>query len=174
MITGILIFLKKIPYQLWLLIGALLSFWLYGRWQFEQGQQDVQERWNISIEEGKKLLKELEGKIGKVNTVIETKYVDRIKVVHEKAKTIIKEIPVYIPVDSPDLPSGFRVLHDAAAASEVPDRSRITTAATVPVATATETIVTNYETCHQWREQVLGWQEWYREQSLVWQTAQYK
>lgn len=174
MIEGFITLIKKIPWQLWLLAGVLLSFWLYGKWQFEQGQQDVQDRWNISIEEGKKLLKELEGKTGKVNTVIETKYVDRIKVVHEKAKTIIKEIPVYIPVDSPDLPSGFRVLHDAAAASEVPDRSRITTAATVPVATATETIVTNYETCHQWREQVLGWQEWYREQSLVWQTAQYK
>ena len=174
MIEGFITLIKKIPWQLWLRAGVLLSVWLYGRWQFEQGQQDVQDRWNISIEEGKKLLKELEGKTGKVNTVIETKYVDRIKVVHEKAKTIIKEIPVYIPVDSPDLPSGFRVLHDAAAASEVPDRSRITTAATVPVATATETIVTNYETCHQWREQVLGWQEWYREQSLVWQTAQYK
>lgn len=169
-LTLLLSWAKRIPWQVYALSGVLLSFWLYGKWQYEQGQEDVQKDWNASIERGKKLVQDLETKAKQINTVVETKYVDRVKVVHEKAKIITKEIPVYIPVNTPDLPGGFRLLHDAAASSTIPDRSLISTAAPVSVTTATETIVTNYALCHQWRLQVLGWQEWYQEQSHAWRT----
>lgn len=174
MITIFLSLIKKIPWQLWLLSGVMISFWLYGSWQFNRGQQENQNRWNIAIERGKVIVEALKKQTGKVNTVVETKYVDRVKVIREKAKIITKEIPIYIPVDSPDLPGGFRLLHDAATNSTVPDSSLIPDAAPVSVATATETIVTNYETCQIWRSQLIGWQEWYQEQALVWQTAQHK
>lgn len=174
MITAILALIKKIPWQLWLLSGVIFSFWWYGQWQFGRGQKLIQKEWEASIERGRKIVADLTEKSNKINTVVETKYVDQVKVIREKGKTVVKEIPVYIPASTPDLPGGFRLLHDAAATSTLPYRSRISDAKSVRVEDATTIIVENYTECHQWREQVLGWQGWYQEQSLAWQTAQRK
>ena len=96
-----------------------------------------------------------------------TKYVDRVKVVAGRTRVIIKEIPVYVPADTPDLPAGFRVVHDSAAQGVIPDPARIADAAPVPVQDAAETIVTNYGTCHETAEQVIALQDWIRAQQAV-------
>ena len=96
-----------------------------------------------------------------------TKYVDRVKVVAGRTQTIIKEVPVYVPIDSPDLPAGFRVLHDAAAQGVIPDPARIADASPVPAQDAAETIASNYGTCGETAEQVRALQDWIREQQAV-------
>ena len=85
----------------------------------------------------------------------------RIRTVTE---TITKEIPVYVKADACPLPGGFRVLHDAAASSEIPDPARIPDAATVPAQVATETLVANYGNCHAIAARLTGLQEWVRAQ----------
>lgn len=167
---GFLSLLKKIPWQLWLLTGVIISFWLYGKWQFELGQADIQGKWNTENARTEGVLDNLSKQTTRVTTAVETKYVDRIKVVHEKAKIITKEIPVYIPADTIELPAGFRLLHDAAARSELPDRTRLSATKPVRVEDAAKIVTENYAQCLHWREQLLGWQEWYQEQTLVWQT----
>lgn len=165
---------KKIPWQLWLLAGVILLFWLWGNFQYSQGAKKVQGDWNAAVERGKVIVKDLKEKASQINTVVETKVVTETKVIREKGDTIVKEIPIYIPADTVDLPGGFRLLHDAAARSELPDRTRLLEAAPVRVEDATTIITENYTQCLIWRTQVLGWQEWYQEQSLAWQTAQDK
>lgn len=91
---------------------------------------------------------------------IVTQYVDRVKVIHEKGVTIIKEVPVYVPSDSCALPGGFRVLHDAAATDSLPDPSRVADAPAVDAQTATATVVDNYTTCNAIREQLIALQTW--------------
>lgn len=163
--------IKKTPWQVWALLGGALSFWLYGNYREAQGRAEVQAEWDQAIERGKVLVAELERKANEVNEVIVEKVVTKTEVIRGNTEYIIKEVPVYIPAGTPDLPAGFRVLHDAAALSQLPGETS-TSGEPVGVEDASRTIATNYETCHLWKAEVDAWNEWWEEQSLVWQTAQ--
>ena len=103
----------------------------------------------------------------KVNVKVVTKYVDRVQVVQGRTRTIIKEVPVYVPTGTADLPAGYRVLHDAAAQGVIPDPARIADAAPVPAQDAAETVVANYGTCAETAEQVIALQDWIRAQQAL-------
>lgn len=99
--------------------------------------------------------------------------VDRVQ---WRTRTLIKEVPVYVTPETDrsygDLPLGFVRLHDAAALGTAPvpfgtGKSSDTSGGVAPSA-AVGTIADNYGTCHVWREQVIGWQDWYRSQSALW------
>lgn len=93
-----------------------------------------------------------------------------------RTRTLIREVPVYVTPETDrrygDLPLGFVRLHDAAAAGTSPvpfgsGESSDTPSGIAP-STAVAAVVDNYGTCHVWREQVIGWQRWYAEQSALW------
>lgn len=171
MVWGFLLgLLKKIPYQLWLLVGVIFTFWLYGVWQFEKGQKDIQDQWDESRKLGQAIVEDLKLRANAVVTVTEHRVETEVRYIKGTTDVIVKEIPVYIPASTPDLPGGFRVLHDAASASRVPSQAELP-GLPVSVATATETITLNYATCNQWRKELDGWEYWYQEQFLVWQTG---
>lgn len=134
----------KIPLWIKLLIGVAL---LTGAWMW--GRHQVQQRWDESKKEVKTVVRTVVRDQGRVNTVIKTQFVDRIRVVKEKGDNIVKQVPVYISNDSCPLPGGFRVLHDAAATNSIPGPAEGTDAAEVPVRTATTTVVSNYNTCNK-------------------------
>jgi hypothetical protein len=92
-----------------------------------------------------------------------TKYVDRVKVVREKGETIIQEVPIYVPTTAPDLPGGFRLLHNATVSGQVPDPTGIADAPAVSAQDATRTVIDNYTTCHLNSEQLIALQDWLRE-----------
>lgn len=95
------------------------------------------------------------------------KYVPAIERQTVVTETILKEVRIYVPTDSPPLPGGFRVLHDAAAAGEVPDPARIPHAAPVAADAAAETVAANYGACRLNAVRLQGMQEWAREQGKV-------
>lgn len=86
---------------------------------------------------------------------------DRERVI---VKTIIKEVPIYVPSSTPDLPAGFRLLHDAAALGAVPDRRDGADAAAVSAQDAAATVAENYSGCRDNAAQVIAWQQWYEAQ----------
>ena len=99
--------------------------------------------------------------------------VDRVQ---WRTRTIIREVPVYVTPETDrsygDLPLGFVRLHDAAATGTAPvpfgtGESSGTSGGVAPSA-AISTIADNYGTCRVWREQVIGWQDWYATQSALW------
>lgn len=99
-----------------------------------------------------------------------TQYVDRevVKVVEQIAvvtETITKEVPVYVPLDSPALPGGFRVLHDAAARGQVPDPAAIPDAAAVAAQDAAAIVAANYGACLENTERLKAWQLWAAQQT---------
>lgn len=161
---------KKIPWQLWLLGAFLVYTWGV----YSYGQSIIQSKWDASIERGKAIVADLKEKQIVIKREVEIRYVDRVRTIHEVGKTIIKEIPIYIPADTPDLPAGFRVLHDAAATGTVPGSFPETYGSPIRVEDATETIAKNYGQCLEWRTGLIAWQEWYSEQSLAWQIAERK
>ncbi len=85
------------------------------------------------------------------------KVVEKIAVVTE---TIIKEVPIYVSHTAPDLPGGFRVLHDAAARGQVPDPAAIPAAAPATAQAVAATVAENYGTCALYAARVKGWEEW--------------
>ena len=97
-----------------------------------------------------------------------TQYVDRVRVVREKGDTIIKEVPVYVPVQADaacTINRGFVRLHDAAAAGELPEPARDADAAAAGIALSAVagTVATNYQTCHENAEQLRVLQAWIAE-----------
>ena len=163
-LLSVLNLIKKIPWQVYACAGFFVLLFVV----FKYGQHTRQVEWDAAVERGKVIVKQLETDAKKINTVIDTQWKDRTEYIYVKGDTITKEIPIYIPASTPDLPSGFRVLHDAAVDSEVPTASSSIGAAPVGVAEATETIIGNYTTCHLIKEEVVAWRQWYQEQSQLW------
>jgi hypothetical protein len=89
-----------------------------------------------------------------------TRYVDRIRTVRVAGESIIREVPRYVPLDAPDLPGGWRVLHDAAARGEPADAARNVDAPAVSAQDAAATVAGNYLACHEQAEQLIALQDW--------------
>jgi hypothetical protein len=105
---------------------------------------------------------------GAVTTQVETKVVTRLQVVHDQGKTITKQVIKYVPLSAPDLPYGFRLLHDAAAAGvPLPDTAGKLDGPAVPAATVAATVSDNYAGCRANAEVIRGWQEWADEQAAA-------
>jgi hypothetical protein len=87
---------------------------------------------------------------------------EKIKVV---TSVIRERVEVYVPSDTPDLPAGWRVLHDAAATGREPDPSAAggPDAATVPVKDAAETVAENYGACREDQERLRLLQQYVRD-----------
>lgn len=131
----------------------------------QKGRQAVQAEWDAAVELGRAEVDRLKAAAGRVTTKVETKYVDRIVTIREKGDAIVREVPVFVPAGSCELPGGFRLLHDAAAAAgPVPEAAGIADAAPVPAQTATATVAGNYATCHEDAVRLTSLQEWAREQ----------
>ena len=160
-------FLGRVPGWLWLVLGLFCCGLLYGHWRFNAGQADVQGKWNASIARGKAEVERLKAEAGKVTVKVETKYLDRIQTIKVKGDTIVQKVPVYVPADLPDLPGGWRLLHDAAAEGAVPDPANEPDAAPVSPQTAASTVASNYTQCLATAEQLRGLQEWVTEQKRL-------
>lgn len=98
---------------------------------------------------------------------VETKVIERVRIVRERGKAIVKEVPVYVTVESDErctVPRGFVRVHDAAASGEAPGAPARSDgeAAGVALSRVADTVAENYTECRVWREQVIGWQEFYR------------
>ena len=95
-----------------------------------------------------------------------TKYVDRVQIVQGKSRTIIKEIPIYVK-DTCTLSADWRMLHDSAVKSELPDPTRDSDERTVTAQDALETVAANYGICHENSQTLQALQSWVREQSSI-------
>ena len=86
--------------------------------------------------------------------------------------TIIKEVPVYVPVQADaacTINRGFVRLHDAAAAGKLPEPARDADAAATGIALSAVagTVAANYQTCHENAEQLRALQTWVTEMKVA-------
>lgn len=93
---------------------------------------------------------------------------ERVRVV---TRTIVKKVPVYVPTDTPALPAGFGVLHDAAARGvAAPDDPAAAIRAYGPgpsAQDAAETVAGNYGTYHEVAGRLAGLQRYVRDVCLA-------
>jgi hypothetical protein len=136
---------------------------------YRLGASHVQAQWDTERAKLAANKAETETRQAEATTRVVTQYVDRVQTVRERGKTIVQQVPTYVPNDSAacDLPAGFRVLHDAAAAGELPDPAANADAAGVPAQTVAATVADNYARHHEIVEQLGALQQWVREQQAA-------
>ena len=141
-----------------------------GVW-YEGGIAKDQE-YRAKIAELEKKVAVAEAKSHEVNTVIETKIVEKIKVVKENVyinREIIKEVAGGQLNAICTLPKSTISLHDSASRNEVPDSTRGVDegASKVKLSGIAETVTTNYTTYYEVAEQLKSLQEWIKAQQTI-------
>ncbi len=150
------------PYRwlaLVLLAAALIGFgWI-------KGAGHVQAQWDAAVQKQTLQTAAVRERQAQAAVKVVTEYVDRVRVVREKGETIIKEVPVYVPVEADAACSvnrGFVRVHDAAAQGTVPEPAGDADAGAsgVALSAVAETVAGNYQSCHENAEQLRALQSW--------------
>ena len=159
--------MSVIPWPYRLLALAALGLALVG-FGWVKGAGHVQTQWDTAVQQQALQATAVREEQAQATVEVITEYVDRVRVVREKGDTIIKEVPVYVPVQADavcTINRGFVRLHDAAAAGALPEPARDADAAAAGIALSAVagTVATNYQTCHETAEQLRALQAWVRE-----------
>lgn len=159
--------MSVIPWPYRLLALAALGLALVG-FGWVKGAGHVQAQWDTAAQKQALQAAAVGEEQAQATVKVVTQYVDRVRVVREKGDTIIKEVPVYVPVQADaacTINRGFVRLHDAAADGALPEPARDTDAAAAGIALSAVagTVATNYQTCHETEEQLRALQTWVRE-----------
>ena len=150
------------PYRL-LALAAMAAALLGLGWV--KGAGHVQARWDAAVQQQTLQATAIRERQALAAVKVVTEYVDRVRIVREKADTIVKEVPVYVPVQADaacTINRGFVRLHDAAAAGELPEPAQDADAAAAGIALSAVagTVAANYQTCHENAEQLRALQAW--------------
>ena len=158
-------FLQKVPVWVYLVIVAVVYHVAAIHIAENRGRDEADAKWTKVIAEQKAAydmqVAALKARQQDVITKTVVEYRDRVKVIKEKGDEIVKQVPVYVPMDSPLLAGGVRVIHDAAASGDMPDDPVRAIAAADPVETSTllSTVAANYETCRADQERLSALQK---------------
>ena len=150
-----------------------LALIISGVW-FE-GALNEKSNWEEKVKELETKAQVAEAKSQQVNTVIETKVVERVKIVKD-TKNANKETAKLIARQLDDrcvVPESTVMLINSASQNEVARGASSTdgTASNVRASEVVETVVENYGRYNELREKVIGWQNWYRDQKKIFEEA---
>jgi len=159
--------MSVIPWPYRLLALAALTIALLG-FGWIKGASHVQTQWDAATANQALQVTTVRQHQAEATVKVVTEYVDRVRIVREKGDTIIKEVPVYVPVQADAacrINRGFVRLHNAAAANELPETATDADAATADLALSAvaTTVADNYRICHENAEQLRALQGWVRE-----------
>jgi hypothetical protein len=163
---------KLIPLPYRILIGVAFMAALFAA-GFYAGDRHVQLKWDVAVASQKASMAKHDAVAAQVTTKVVTQYVDRVQVVHEKARTIVKEVPIYVTKAEDaacTIPVGFVRLHDAAAANvplSGPAGPTDASPSGIALSTVSETVAVNYEQYHEVVEQLTALQDWVRQQQAA-------
>ena len=159
----------KLPAELVGVVLLVVGAYFYGG-------HGVQSAWLARVAELEAKVKAAEEQSQQVNTVIETKIVEKIKIVKENVyvnREIIKEVAGKQLDAQCTLPKSTVVLHDSASRNEVPERAAATdgTPSGVEASRLLDRVVENYGACHENAEKRRAWQEWYQDQKKIFESV---
>jgi len=133
--------------------------------------------WRERVKDMEDRVKVAEEQSQKVNTVVQTRVITRIKVVKQNVyqnREIIREVAGRQLDSECTLPVSTVVLHDSASRNEVARGAPSTdgTPSTVKASELLDTVVVNYGTYYEVAEKLRGWQEWYASQKKIFESLQ--
>ena len=165
--------LKRIPFinqynfPIYILGTALtiVSVWF-------SGGRDNQAAWEARVKEMEARVQVAESKSKEVNTVIETKVVEKVKIVKERTnanKKIVQEVAGAQLDARCELPESTVMLVNSASKNEVSGSPTVSDGASsgVKASDLLDTVVENYGRYNEIRERLVAWQEWYKQQKRI-------
>lgn len=168
--------LKSIPFvnkYSAIIRGISLIFLVSGTYFI--GGLAVEKEWRARVEEMQQKVAEAESKSAETNTVIQTRVVEKIKVVKETRDANIQIVEkVVTKYDAMcTLSNAAIVLHNSASRNEVSPSAgaAIEGTSNVKASDLIRTVTDNYSTYYQVREQLIGWQDWYKEQKRIYESV---
>jgi hypothetical protein len=151
----------RLPAELAGVLALVVAAYFYGGIGYREMVAEMKERVRVAEEKSQQ-----------VNTVIETKIVEKIKVVKENVyinREIVKEVAGRQLDSQCSLPRSTISLHDSASRNEVSERSAATdgTPSGVEASRLLDRVIENYGACHENAEKLKAWQEWYQAQKKI-------
>ena len=151
----------RLPAELAGVAALVVAAYFYGGMGYREMVAEMKEKVRIAEEKSQQ-----------VNTVIETKIVEKIKVVKENVyinREIVKEVAGQQLDAQCSLPRSTVSLHDSASLNEIPNRAAAVdgTPSGVEASQLLDRVIENYGACHENAEKLRAWQEWYREQKTI-------
>jgi hypothetical protein len=165
LVSGLIPVQFRLPAQILGVALVVVSVWL-------EGGLYNQANWQDQIAAQKQEIARLDAASKEVTVKTVNKYIERTRIVKEKADVIVKEIPKYITQEHDSkcaIPVAAIVLHDAAAKNELPDTARLADDRTsdVTLSRLLDTTALNYGTFYEVREQLKALQDWVRDQKAL-------
>ena len=140
-----------------------------------EGGYFVEKEWRSKVEDMEKKVAEAEEKSAVVNTIVQTKIVEKIKIVREitnaNVQVVEKIVTKYDNICT--LSNAAIVLHNSASQNVLAPSSGTIVEGTsdVKASELVRTVTENYGLYYQTREQVIGWQMWYSEQKKIFENV---
>ena len=154
----------RLPAELVGVVALVIAAYFYGGVSYREQIAEMKQRVKIAEEKSQQ-----------VNTVIETKIIEKVKVVKENVyitREIVKEVAGKQLDNQCTLPKSTISLHDGASRNEVPSRAAATdgTPSGVEASRLLDRVIENYGACNENAEKLKAWQEWYREQKRIYDS----
>ena len=155
----------RLPAELVGVVALVIGAYFYGGVSYREQIAEMKQRVRIAEEKSQQ-----------VNTVIETKIIEKVKVVKQNVyitREIVKEVAGQQLDAQCSLPRSTISLHDSASRNEVPQRAAATdgTPSGVEASRLLDRVIENYGACHENAEKLKAWQEWYLDQKKIFESV---
>jgi len=154
----------RFPAELAGVVALVIAAYFYGGVSYREQIAEMKQRVQIAEEKSQQ-----------VNRVIETKIIEKVKVVKQNVyitREIVKETAGKQLDASCSLPRSTISLHDSASRNEVPQRAAATdgTPSGIEASRFLDRVIENYGACHENTAKLKAWQEWYNNQRKTYES----
>ena len=154
----------RFPAELAGVVALVIASYFYGGVSYREQIAEMKQRVRIAEEKSQQ-----------VNTVIETKIIEKVKVVKQNVyitREIVKEVAGKQLDAQCSLPRSTISLHDSASRNEVPQRAESTdgTPSGIEASRLLDRVIENYGACHENAEKLKAWQQWYDNQRKIYES----
>ena len=151
----------RLPAELVGVVALVIAAYFYGGISYREQIAEMKQRVKIAEEKSQQ-----------VNTVIETKIIEKVKVVKQNVyitREIVRDTAGQQLDAQCSLPRSTVSLHDSASGNEIPSRAAAVdgTPSGIEASRLLDRVIENYGACHENAEKLKAWQEWYREQKKI-------
>ena len=151
----------RLPAELVGVMALVVAAYFYGGISYREQIAEMKQRVKIAEEKSQQ-----------VNTVIETKIIEKVKVVKQNVyitREIVRDTAGRQLDAQCSLPRSTVSLHDSASGNEIPNRAASVdgTPSGIEASRLLDRVIENYGACHENAEKLKAWQEWYREQKTI-------
>ena len=155
----------RLPAELVGVVALVIAAYFYGGISYREQIAEMKQRVRIAEEKSQQ-----------VNTVIETKIIEKVKVVKQNVyitREIVRDTAGQQLDAQCSLPRSTVSLHDSASLNQVPQRAAAVdgTPSGIEASRLLDRVIENYGACHENAEKLKAWQEWYREQKTIFESV---